>query len=44
MPSGTCHSETIRLMTEIDAVIETHGGWQEAFYEAAPEAQSNLDN
>ena len=24
-------SETIRLMAEIDEVIETHGGWLEAF-------------
>ena len=25
-------SETIRLMTEIDGVIEKHGGWPEAFF------------
>ncbi len=24
-------AETIRLMAEIDAVIEQHGGWSEAF-------------
>jgi hypothetical protein len=24
-------TETIRLMTEIDQVIETHGGWPGAF-------------
>jgi hypothetical protein len=24
-------SETIRLMTEIDKVIEGHGGWPDAF-------------
>ncbi|MDP2823368.1 MAG: hypothetical protein Q8O52_11925 [Sulfuritalea sp.] len=24
-------NETIRLMAEIDRVIETHGGWPEAF-------------
>ncbi len=28
-------SETIRLMAEIDEVIETHGGWPGAFCEAA---------
>ena len=27
----TALSETIRLMAEIDEVIETHGGWLEAF-------------
>ena len=32
-------SETIRLMPQIDAVIEDHGGWPKAFQEAgAPEA------
>ena len=25
-------SETIRLMAEIDEVIETHGGWPGAFH------------
>ena len=30
-------SETIRLMTEIDEVIEDHGGWPGAFAEKALE-------
>ena len=29
-------SETIRLMGEIDAVIEQHGGWPGAFQPIAP--------
>lgn len=31
-------SETIRLMREIDEVIETHGGWPDAFAASAKEA------
>jgi hypothetical protein len=33
-------SETIRLMAEIDAVIEAHGGWPGAFQSHAAEADS----
>lgn len=33
-------SETIRLMAEIDAVIEAHGGWRGAFQVHAAEADS----
>lgn len=36
----TALSETIRLMTEIDQVIEKHGGWPAAFTAAtAPKEQ-----
>lgn len=28
------HNETIRLMAEIDRVIETHGGWADVFASA----------
>jgi predicted helicase len=28
--------ETIRLMAEIDTVINSHGGWPDAFYQAPP--------
>jgi len=31
-------NETIRLMAEIDCVIETHGGWPGAFQVSANEA------
>jgi len=39
-------SESIRLMKEIDEVIEKHGGWPEAFSaskEAAPEVQQRAE-
>ena len=29
-------SETIRIMGEIDKVIETHGGWPDAFASSKP--------
>jgi hypothetical protein len=32
----TALAETVRLMTEIDAVIEKHSGWPEAFIGASP--------
>ena len=31
-------SETIRLMAEIDRVIDEHGGWPGAFQTATPSA------
>ena len=33
-------SETIRLMAEIDKVIEAHGGWPDAFAPRPAEGQS----
>jgi hypothetical protein len=36
-------SETIRLMAEIDQVIETHGGWPGAFASAGQDADATTD-
>ncbi|MBI5660480.1 MAG: hypothetical protein HZC43_13285 [Nitrosomonadales bacterium] len=33
-------NETIRLMAEIDRVIETHGGWPGAFQASAVEVDA----
>lgn len=34
-------SETIRLMVEIDKVIEAHGGWLGAFQSATPKVKAS---